>query len=624
MHPYSSHTVNKSVFRRNRKLNPQVALVGAILIFCTFQILVSVHKFYNLEASTMDMGAFEQEFWKISHGDWWAFSTVFQTPAFAADGSVLIYPLAYGFRFLGGVIFLFIIQALGTGLASWGIYRAAILNTLSEWQASAIAVIFLLYPAIIGGSQFDFHPDFIALPFIVWAYVSYMSDRKSLYYVFLLLAALSKNVALISIGGWAIGLIVWKRQRRDGLIALFSSLVFFFVEMDWIIPKYFNGGTEKIDMGLYGYLGHSFTGILIGTIMHFPLVVHHLLQEGPYALWIFGPVLALSLFGSMSVPAMLSLFFLNALSAFPAQQAVNDQYQVILSGWVFLALIEALARFHSKRRLFLFGVGLSTGALEVIFLSSAIIPLLNATNYTRPNIENAVRRIPTTDVVWTQNRLGAWAYRFKTLGIDKQGAPGNFVDSLSLLWRESGTSKAIPTVLLAERPVSPYFADVMAHALQAGYHLTFHQGPVFILSGSQRFPIPAPSSIGLGWQPNGRSWVIPAWTQQISRGQVNWREQTVFVPTKSSGIVLPGIDMQLGPGVYQVAVKISQSSLAPTIHRPLGTLVIDHHKALIQAADSGAHVDITLTQPKLLVLTLTSTGSGAFMIKDFYVKQIAH
>lgn len=605
--------------RNSGKLKPQIILVGAILIFCAFQIAVSVHKFYNLEASMMDLGDFEQEFWKISHGNWWALSTVFQTPAFAADGSILIYPLAYGFRFLGGAVFLFVVQALGTGLASWGIYRAAILNTLSYWQASAVAMTFLLYPAIIGGSQFDFHPDFIALPLIVWAYVYYMSDRKLLYYIFLALAAFSKNMALFSIGGWGLGLILWKHRTQDGLIALVSSIAVFLAEMDWIIPQYFNGGTEHINMGLYGYLGHGFTGIIAGTMLHMPLVIHHFLHEGQYALWIFAPVLGLSLLGSASVPAMLSLFVLNALSMFAAQQEISNQYQVILSGWVFLALVEALARFQSRRRLFLFGVGLSTAAMEVVFLSSAILPLLTTVNYSLPDIENAVRQIPATDVVWTQNRLGAWVYKFKLLGIAKEGVPGDFVDSLALLWKESGKNKQVPTALLAERPVNPYFSEVMARAVRAGYHVTFHQGPVFILSGSRRFPIPMPSRIDLGWQPSGSSWVIPAWTQRTSLGRIDWQSQTVTVPAKAIGTVFPGIDMQLAPGTYQVAVQIGHHPLRDLGSYPVGVLAIDHHRALIQPNQHIVRMDITLTHTKVLALTLTSTGVYAFRVENFYI-----
>ncbi|MDA8204445.1 MAG: DUF2079 domain-containing protein [Thermaerobacter sp.] len=617
---YPAHNRHEFIGTIRLTAKPQVLLLLAVVVFGTFQLLVSIHKLDNLEATMMDLGDFEQEFWKISHGNWWAFSTVFQTPAFANDGSIYIYPLAYGFRYLGGALFLFLLQALGTAFAAWGIYRAAILNHLSEWHASIVAVLFLLYPAIIGGSQFDFHPDFLALPFLVWAYAS---GRKATYYVLLLMAALSKNMALISIAGWGLGLIFYRKQLRDGLIAFLSSVALFFIEMDVIFPRYFHGGTEKINLSLYEYLGHSFSSILTGIVVHFPLVLHHLLQEGPYALWIFGPVLALSLFGSASVLALCGLFFLNALSMLAAQQTITDQYQVILAGWVFLALGESLSRFRSRRSLFLFGVGLSTLALEAIFLASSIIPLLNRTCQALPQVENAVRHIPKHAVVWTQDRLGPEAYRFKVVGIAKEQVPGQFIDSLRLLWKEAGRGQKTPTAILAMRPVSPYLAEVIADALHAGYRVSFHQGPVFVVSGSRHFPLAAPSAVDSGWQPQGATWMIPAWTQATDQGSINWHQKTVLIPGKTRGTVLPGVLLQLGPGVYQVDVAISDSLPIRAGHRVLGALFINHRRQLIVAGATTVQLDLALRHPQVEDLRLTAWGDGAFAVHGFYIKRIA-
>lgn len=266
-----SHRISGLVAR------PRNLLFLAILLFGAFQLMVSLHKLDNFQATTMDLGTFEQEFWKISHGHWRAFSSVFQTPAISVDGSLAIYPLAYGFRFLGGAPFLFVVQAMGTALTAWGLYRAARLHQLSEGVASLTASLFLLYPAVLGGSQFDFHTDFLALPSLVWAYVYYGSSRRATYYSLLLCAALSKNMALFSIAGWGVGLVIYKRQVRDGLIAIFASAVLFVLEMDVLFPLYFRGPVQQVDRSFYGYLGHSLSGIVLGILVHFGAVVHHLL-----------------------------------------------------------------------------------------------------------------------------------------------------------------------------------------------------------------------------------------------------------------------------------------------------------------------------------------------------------
>ena len=76
---------------------PELFLALSTILFGAFQLFVSFHKLNNLQATMMDLGDFRQEMFQISHGNWWAFDTVFRTPAVAQDGFFLIYPLAYAY-----------------------------------------------------------------------------------------------------------------------------------------------------------------------------------------------------------------------------------------------------------------------------------------------------------------------------------------------------------------------------------------------------------------------------------------------------------------------------------------------------------------------------------------------
>ena len=605
-------------FRRTRL--PEWALIICVVLFGGFQLLVSFHKLYTLQANMMDLGDFRQELWQISHGNWWAFGSVFQTPAVAQDGFVLIYPIAYGYRFLGGLGFLFFIQAAGTAAAAWGIYRAGLLHRLSSPQASLVAILFLLYPAVIGGSQYDFHPDFIALPFLVWAYVSYQADRRRAYYWLLLLAAISKNIALVSIAGWGIGLILYKRKWRDGLVTFLGSVAFFLLEVDLVIPRFFNGGTNRINLSLYSYLGHGFTGVMVGMITHFPLVVHQIAQHGSYALWLFAPVLGLSLLGSASLPAVLSLFLLNSLAQFHAEQMIGDQYQVMLGGWMFLALVEGLARFRT-RRLWLAGLAISTALFESVFLITTIVPFLIANNSALPAVRAAVRSFPTHAVVWTQNRLGLWAYRYPYVGVDRKQVPRVFDASLPVLWREAGPVNGSHTAILGMRPVSPFFADLIGVALASGYRISFHQGSVFVVSGSRHFQPPAPSMKEDTWEPQSRSWTIPAWTQAFYVARVDWKTKWVLVRQDYHGIVFSGVPIVVWPGIYQFSVTVPGAAVAG--HQILGYLSTGRHNTVaIRAGRKLTYLRLTVSGTRLILLSLTSSGRAPFSVQSFSVERL--
>lgn len=569
----------------------------------------------------MDLGYVEQILWKISHGDWWAYSSVFQTPAFGADGSLWLYPLAYGFRYLGGPFFLFTVQAMATGLTSMGLYRISRSAGWSSWEAAYLGIIFLMYPAIIGGSQFDFHPDFIALPLIVWAYFFYRTNHKPWYYVLLMLAVLAKNVVLISIGGWGIGLMVWERRVKDGITAIILSAILFFTEMEWIIPSYFHGGTESLNSALYSYLGHGITGIMIGVFLHLPLLLHRLYNDGFYALWIFGPVLALPFVGQASAPAMLSLWLLNAISSFSNQTAVNTQYQVILAGWLFTALIEAISRFQIKQRnLWIFAVFSVTLIFEILFFMVYIKPELAKKTQPINEVVAAYRHIPLHDVVYTQNPLGVWAYKYRVMGIAVDQIPGRLVDTLPTLWSEFGPRQKIPTAIIAQRPVDPFLADIIYESLRNHYHVIYHGRTVFVIQGSSRFIVPPPISDFWGWEPNTKTWKIPLWTQIITHGNINWRTNSVEIPLQPQGTVVSALPIVVFPGKFQVTLSLDAKGQKDSV---LGIFTVGETRKLIELGENHVSVTILSKIPTLIPISITTTGQHVFSVFNLIIHRVS-
>ena len=612
-------TADAQALQRGRPvLRPTRVLVGALVLFGVFQVAVSVYRFESLQAYGFDLGYFEQVLWKISHGDWWAYSSIFQTPAVAADGSLALYPLAYLFRFAGGPLVLFVVQAVGTSMAAWGVYRAALALKLGAWTSVLGACLLLLAPGILGGSQFDYHPDFVALPFLVWAYVAYLEGRRTAYYLFALAAVFSKNIALVGFVGLGLGLIVYKRQWRDGLATLVGSLALIALEWGWLIPHVFHASSVKIDLSFYGYLGHGFLGILRGLVVHFPRAVRHVLSNPSYLVWVFGPLAGLSLLGSAALPAGLALVGLNAASAFANQQQFSDEYQVMLTGWLVLAALEGatrLARLHVGRRGWLTAAFVLTGVAQVAVITTQVVPTLNKPLGPAVSLEASLARVhlPADTVVWTQNRLGALLYRYRILGTDQEPVAGTMVDALPALWREAPIGA--PTALVGSIPVTPYFATVLSEAESAGYRVSFHAGQVFVLRGTSHFVPANPSAVGLGYQPAARRWVIPAWTQATAVGRINWANGLLMAPVGRSGDLLSPLKLQLAPGRYQLrAVVHTNSSTVTGVLGAVRCTVLGQGAVStpIQSALAVAGVTVNIRHTTIVTLSVLSYGRGAW------------
>jgi hypothetical protein len=316
---------------------------------------------------------------------------------------------------------------------------------------------------------------------------------------------------------------------------------------------------------------------------------------------------------------MLSLFLLNSLSQFPAQQSIADQYQVILAGWMFLALVEALSRFRHKRPL-LVGIAACTALFEGMYFGAMILPELYVTNPALPAVRAAVHTIPAHTVVWTQGRLGVWVYRHRFIGVAQEQVPHLYVSPLPRLWQEAGVLDGSHTTIFGMQPTSPFFADVVARALKNGYRISFHQGPVFILVGTRHFHVPRPNLDAVAWQPASPSWVIPAWTQASQATRIAWRNEWVTVPQSRRGIVFPGIEMVLAPGHYRLSVDVHDG--AHSSGAVLGYLKAAGHEVAIRAGTAVATLHLTLRQRELVYLSLTTTGRAVFSVIQFQVDRV--
>ena len=174
-------------FRHKIRTNKSasVLILGTFCIGLAEFIFLS-ERYYALRSATLDLGLFGQAFWLISHGYWSGFTTMMPHPAIGLDFDLMLYPLSVIYRFFGGIMAIFLIQIISVCIATWGIFRVARLHNFTPNHAAVLGFIFLLAPGIVSGTLNDFHPDFIAVSFIIWGYVFYRKHRILSYYISML------------------------------------------------------------------------------------------------------------------------------------------------------------------------------------------------------------------------------------------------------------------------------------------------------------------------------------------------------------------------------------------------------------------------------------------------------
>ena len=573
------------------------------------EMLLSLHKFWTLEASTMDLGYFLGAFWQISHGYWGAYSLVFRSPALGNDLSLWLYPVAYWVR-LTGVGGLFAIQAAGTALAAWGIWRAARLHKLEPWHAAVVAVAFLCFPAIIGGAQYDWHPDFIALPWLVWAYVWHREGRPWLFWLAVLCAAAAKDEVLVGLAGFGVGLILGRRARRDGWILAVGSIFVFWFELGWVIPHWLQGGTTASQWILYAYLGHGPLGIVTGMVLHPVALLEHLVRVGlPYAAVVLGPVLGLAVAGQAAVGGVAAAWGLNALSTLPAQHSLFDQYSVTVAGWLYLAVIETLGRLgQASRRRAVLGLGLVSLVVLAGFMPSLVVGTMALGPAPINAVRAAVRAIPSRSVVYTTSALGPWVAGRRVFGTDSLAAPHVMLDPLAQVWRVGGQDGETITALLARTPMNPYFGYLMGEALASGYQARQVSDSVVLLVGRGHFAASNPEETAVGLEPRGSRWLEPWWIDAPRLSAVRWRGDALYVAGTGGRRIAATLTLWMAAGTYDFSFRASVSGVSA---RALGwwTIRVPGGRTFRGIAHAG-HNALKVFQPSSGVVTIALASAG--------------
>lgn len=592
-----------------RRRAPELTVAVASVTAGTLEMVLSLHKYWTLNASTMDLGYFLGAFWQISHGYWGAYSLVFHSPAIGSDLSLWLYPVAYFVR-LTGVGGLFAIQAAGTGLAAWGIWRAARLHELAPWHAAGVAVAFLCFPALIGGAQSDWHPDFIALPWLVWAYVWQREGRPWHFWIAVLCAAAAKDEVLLGLAGFGAGLILGCRARRDGWILAVGSILLFWFEVGWVIPHWLRGGALPLQWAFYAYLGHGPLGILRGMALHPGALLRQLVRVGlPYAVLVLAPVGGLALAGQAALGGLAGAWGLNALSTLPAQHVLWDQYSVTVAGWLYLAVVEAVARFRPIfRRRAVLGLVLVSLAIEAVVAPTLTAHTMALGPAPIGAVQEAVRAIPRGSVVYTTSALGPQVAGRRVFGTDSLASAHVMLDPLSVVWRVGEQDSLKTTALLAEVPVNPYFGYLMARALASGYRVLKAHDGVVLLVGRVHFTVSNPQETTVGLEPLGTTWSEPWWSQSPNVTDVQWTGDALRLAGRDRRQLAATLSLWMPAGTYNLTFNASTSAYSTdglgwwTLRTSGGRTVRDS----VRAGRNSLHV--SLTSPGVVRIELGTAG----------------
>jgi len=377
------------------------SLIFFLFVFYAFSTsAVGFMRHWALETRAFDLGIFAQAVWNTLQGDFEYSSIKGGINLLGDHVSPILALLAPFYGLWPNPQNLILIQAVASAACLFLIAYLAHKKLRDSWITLIFALMYFFYYPTRAALHEDFHPEVLAEPFLLAAFIFLERKRMGLFLLSLLVAVAAKeNMLGIS---FALGVYALLFQRRWGLglVLTIGSLGLFLLDIYGVIP-YFSGKP-------YLYQG-NYVHLFSDGAFGFAKALFSL-DNLEYFLKVYLPFLFSPFFHLPTLILTLPVLFQNLLSVNDAMHSFNYHYLTGLTPFAFVACIygfHALCRnfawVHDRKRglavLLLFVALLRSGPAEYFYFADSRSHLTPH----REMIRQELKGIPADASVLTHN-----------------------------------------------------------------------------------------------------------------------------------------------------------------------------------------------------------------------------
>jgi len=336
--------------RRRLSLTPPVILLLlAVTAYAAYFSYLTLTRYAAFEARALDMGNLDQAIWNTAHGNWFHLTNQEGTVnRLSLHVEPILIPISWLYWLYDGPPTLLVLQATIVALGALPLYALARHRMLPPWGALALAVAYLLHPAVQAANWLEFHPVTLVPTLLMAAFYFLVTRRTGWYALFAVLAASCKEEIALLVFMLGLYSVLALRPRvlgvRLGLITMALSLVWAYVAV-FLIQNTFAAG--NIHWNRYGYLGDS-PGQMVAGLLTQPGLVFAQLQAagaGRYLFQLLLPVAFMPLLAPEILALALPSLAINLLADFaPMHQVYELIYAAPIVPFVMIAAVVGSAR----------------------------------------------------------------------------------------------------------------------------------------------------------------------------------------------------------------------------------------------------------------------------------------
>ncbi len=228
-------------YRKKNVLEPSGKFT--LILSCTVGVLVTAYialigvaRYLTFSTPNFDFGIFSQMFYYLKE-ELVPLTTCEREQLlshFAVHLSPVYYLLLPVYFIFPSPVTLQVSQAIILGSSLIPLYLLARHFKLSNKATLLLVISAAFYPALMGGTMYDFHENCFLLPFILWLLYFAEKNKSVPMYIFMLLTFSIKEDAPIYVAFIALYFILSGRKKLHGAVMFLSSVLYFTLAVSYL------------------------------------------------------------------------------------------------------------------------------------------------------------------------------------------------------------------------------------------------------------------------------------------------------------------------------------------------------------------------------------------------------
>lgn len=314
------------------------------LYIATFSIL-SILQHNRFNTYDFDLGIHDQILWGYSQGQIPVFSSLLGMVGLGDHMTPIMILLTPLYWIYSDARTLLVFQSLLLALGALPIYWLARDELRSNLVAVCLAAGYLLFPALQYMTLYQFHPDVLSTPLLLFMLYYLYKEKYVRYFIFMALSLMCQEPIALPIVILGLGICFFKRKIRLGTLTAASALIWFVIAI-WVLIPFFSDQPYRHIGPRFDYLGENFSAV-VKTLIKSPLLVLQRLLIWPklvYVFHLFAPLGFIPFLGlPVLLPALAPLGY-SLISDYPPLYSIEWYYQAPAIPFIFMGAVFGIRR----------------------------------------------------------------------------------------------------------------------------------------------------------------------------------------------------------------------------------------------------------------------------------------